>query len=989
MSTVSAGLVNVENLTVTGTQAGAVKATNLTAENLSASNVRASNFNFTNDFQVLGNMDVSGNSTIQGNLVINGNVINTPPALVCPGVDMEASYPWEFVDENNFKTWRFVIKNFNGTVFSPTQVSEIAAKIEKYINDVVFLSWRIKVKIEAPVLPTISTLTANYASQRYGNYMQSSLPLQDKYIPIFLIDEFKSSHVANNFATAIHGMTGETLDTNKSCTFWMSTTYNWVPGFAPMGFPFVVVPSGSLATGNGITARVAANIANGDGPTTFPQVLSHTLAHHIIDILVNPTCTNYVLTGDSLGAYVPSYDLTYKSVINFKKDPVAPFSKGLDNIVSFEGYSMPNFAYPAYFFPHNDSGIYDYLGKSNAPFAPWKGNQMLMYQVNTGGDTSGTEVLSANCHANLFRDETDAANHLRISVDGSIYDSKSWGWSSYTMAGGVVASPVVTTKQMYLHVTPPAFDNSLPQLNKTYYIDPVDNILTLRFGIVNFCPLKFDPVYINSLMPLWESELRRIYSNHWNIKVHFIANYTVNHYEEQPEYDGTWIPYFIVDTPQFNFDSLGAFAAYSGAFNTCMTYNNFSGPLINEYMWDWLDASGAVVIARPNLPLGCPYIMQPTASYGGKTTVTTSVGGFSMQFFTIGGNKQTVTNPLPLNSIGIQEIIVQNIASPDPNLTHEKLNGKYALLRYGTSGPTFTFKTRTIQACEAAGAIGVIMVQNFTAAEPIGGGVIQTTHIEGILMPKTYGGDTFYALYLANPTMTISCSSTTPNPYVNMIAGYVIGHESSEEMRDPAYAEYIGSMTFPTLDASGNSNGDGAIVYNQIQVSDPNERFNPIITDGVNYGLLNAYPLPAYFIPNLKFQSYDLTGATFRPLLPVSRNQVFFQVERATTYTPIDGSDPYVMNTAIRAGGGVMSGYESGNSPWDFYDCGDMFDVRTWFAPYTNPVDYWVDQRAYSIFGPSENNITPVSRVYTETLNTTQVLLLENLKGYLIPGETC
>lgn len=926
------------------------------------------------------NLTVSHDLNIAGNFNIAGNITLSPPSLVCPGVEMASSYPWEFVDENNFKTWRFVIKNFNGTVFSPTQVAAIAAKVEKFINSVVFLSWRIKVKIEAPVLPTIAQLEAGDVAQRFGNYMQSSLPLQDTYIPIFLIDEFKSSHVANNFATAIHGLTGATIDTNKTCSFWMDSTWSWLPGFAPMGFPFVVIPSGSTATGNGIAARVASNVTNGDGPTTFSQVLCHTLASHIISIVVNPTTTNYVITGDSIGNYVPSYDLTYKSIINFKKDPVEPFERGLDNIVTFEGYSMPNFAYPAYFYPHNDSGIYDYLGKTNAPFAPWKGKQMLMYQVNTGGDSSGTMVLSDMSHAYLFRDSTDSANHLRLSVNGGLYDCKSWGWSSYTLAGGVSRSPTVTTKQMYLHVTPPAFDRSLPQLNKTYYIDPEDNVLTMRFGIVNFTPSKVDPVYLDSVLPLMEAELRRIYTNHWNIKCKFVANYTVHTNADQPTYDGTWIPYFICATEQFNFDSFGALAAYSGAFNTCMTYNNFSGSLIGEYLWDWKDASNNVIISVPNLPLGCPYIMQPTAGFAGVTTMTTSVGGFSQDSYIIGGTKFGLQHPLPQAAVGLQEIIIQDIASPDANLTNEKLNGKIAVLQFGISGITNTYKTRTIQACEAAGAIGIILIQTYATLNT-GSAAIQTSHIQGYLLNQTQG-TTFLSLLRANPLMTVTMSAERPNQFNNLRATYIISHEATEESRDPAYAEYIISMAFPTLDASGNSNGNGALVGNQIQNADEIERFNPIVTDGVNFAILNAYPLPAYFVPNLKFQSYDMTGASIRPLLPMSRNQQFFQLERAATYTPNDGSVAYQIDTGMRAGGGVMSGFESGNSPWDFVDGGNMFDRHTWYPPYTNYVDYWVDGKAFSIFG-STNQIGPVSRVYTETLKTDNVLLLDNFKGYL------
>jgi len=63
MSTVSAGLVKVENLTVTGSQSGAVLASNLTVEHLAAINVTAGNFDFNN-------LDVSGNLIVGNNLTV-------------------------------------------------------------------------------------------------------------------------------------------------------------------------------------------------------------------------------------------------------------------------------------------------------------------------------------------------------------------------------------------------------------------------------------------------------------------------------------------------------------------------------------------------------------------------------------------------------------------------------------------------------------------------------------------------------------------------------------------------------------------------------------------------------------------------------------------------------------------------------------------------------------------------------------------------------
>ena len=65
-STISAGLVNVTNLTVTSTQSGAVTATNidvvgnLTATSISANSISATNFDLINDLEISGNLNVAG-----------------------------------------------------------------------------------------------------------------------------------------------------------------------------------------------------------------------------------------------------------------------------------------------------------------------------------------------------------------------------------------------------------------------------------------------------------------------------------------------------------------------------------------------------------------------------------------------------------------------------------------------------------------------------------------------------------------------------------------------------------------------------------------------------------------------------------------------------------------------------------------------------------------------------------------------------------------
>lgn len=917
--------------------------------------------------------------------------IQTDSAATSPtSTPMISAYPWEVV-QNNQKTWKFIVKNFDTTDFAPLDMVDIVSKVQAYINDVVFLTWRLKVDIQLFTPPSVDSLEALHvlAHASFNRVIAPDMPTNNKYIPIWLVNEFNANNVANNFTTAVHGCVSGTIDMGKTPTFYLNQTIGWALGIHPMGFPFIIIPAGSESSGNGIQARVLSNQQNGDGPTTFKQTLAHTLASEIMAVLINPTKVNYILSGDPLGRNIAQTDIQFKATVIYQKDIVAPFSRGLDNIVTFAGYSMPNFAFPAYFIPFDVRGIYDYLGNSIAPFTPWKGTQLAMYQVNTGDASLAGKSVSDLQLGYVERGPLDASQAIRLSLYGSIYDYAAWGWTydpiaQAVTAGGTSVSPTVLTfTQQFVGASNVNFDKTVAQESSTFFVDPEDGILTMRFGIVNFAPSLLSPAFVAETLPILERNIKRYYTPLWNIKVKFVGNWTIYQDSDQPTYDGTWTPYFVTQTAQWNFQSIGTIGAYSGAFNTANNFNPYTGPLVSDYLAaSWTNDLGNV-ITLPNLPLTQPYIAQPTASSGHATMVNTNVVGVTnLPAYIVGGAQTTPPlTPFPWTNLGVQQIMIVDPVSPDPNLS--LVAGKLCLLyRPISSGITLTFFTRTLQLCESHGAVGYIIAVGYGGDVLSGGGAHATTNIVGVIMSKP-NSLAFLAALTSNPGMTVSVPVGTPNLYSENSFPDILSHEVMEELRDPAYAEYIGSMVFP----SSPSATDGAIVFNQIQNGDEDEVFVMVTTDdtGTIFKLFDGFPFPCYFIPNLKCDSYDFFTQSPRPLVPASRNQVFFQLQASGTYQPDDGSSAYVIDSDIRASGGVLTGYEGAGSTLDFIDGGSMYVNATFYPPYINTVDYFVDGKSFSVYNEdgSNQNIGPITRVYTETLRTGDVTFQDNIYGYL------
>jgi hypothetical protein len=117
MSSVSAGLVKVDNLTVSGLQQAAVQATNLTATNVNATSVQATNFGYSN-------LDLSGNLNVRGTTTIGGTVI--PNFIGAPVID--ANIDWEGV-------WSFGGEVSVPKLYPPQNINAMLFVVVKQANN--------------------------------------------------------------------------------------------------------------------------------------------------------------------------------------------------------------------------------------------------------------------------------------------------------------------------------------------------------------------------------------------------------------------------------------------------------------------------------------------------------------------------------------------------------------------------------------------------------------------------------------------------------------------------------------------------------------------------------------------------------------------------------------------------------------------------------------------------------------------------------------
>lgn len=545
-------------------------------------------------------------------------VNSTTPTLI-------PAYPWEIVD-GKVKKFKFIIINYRPDLFDSDKVEAIAKTLEKYVSKYVFPSWRMAVEISFYTPPSLASLTSGIPA--YAN------PNEDAgtYIPIYLTDEF-SSNVPKNFSIAVHGCASTSVMNGLNPFSYLSDalTNSFTVNPLPLGTPFIVIPAGSADTGNGINSAVAANTANPSlGPIDYYQCFSLALSHEVIEVLINPTGVHYTGSGIPIGEGSTQYF--------YLREAVDPFSQGKDNIFKFRGWSMTNFAFPAYFFPFNDSGIYDFLGNGSAPFTPYKGNQFFLFQRALGSPTNTTDL-----ECGFYVSSPKKPKKIKTISNGSIYTYSGWGLKSSLLVGkhefstvgihpkcqqswnqmeaSMISCELVSTKgSKRTHRSSKYQPGTKPQLLPFQYLDKSGFVAT-RFRVINYIPDILPPESVDNSIVAMNLEFKNRFLPHWNVKPIIVANDTVYTDADLPIFDGTFIPIFFLKTEQFNPDGAGqpSLSQRGGAANLNNNPNPLAGPLISDYL-----------VNPPNLPLGNPYVLSGQVNFPSSNTLEKN-----MQFFTL------------------------------------------------------------------------------------------------------------------------------------------------------------------------------------------------------------------------------------------------------------------------------------------------------------------------------------------------------------------
>ncbi|MBS0634874.1 MAG: hypothetical protein JSR37_05375 [Verrucomicrobia bacterium] len=854
------------------------------------------------------------------------------------------AYPWEYISDDNVKTWRFIVMNYYPELFNPQKVESMGKAIEKYISTYFYPSWRIAADIQYYVSPSIDVIVDS------GNVNLSALngplPQVGTFIPVYLQDEFNSTNIPDNFGTAVHGtVSGSVLNGPDALYYTNNNLFTYGP--LPYGTPFIVIPAGGIfTTGNGISAEVAANKTSGDGPTNFYQCLSLTMCGKIIEVLVNPTGAAYIGTGNPLGLDGVDEPTGYPSQIFYSKEAVAPFSQGDCNTFSYKDWTMPNFAFPAYFYPHNTSGVYDFLGRTDAPFKPYKGTQFFLYQQMTNFDISDLE-------AGMLLSSTSDPCNIQFILNGSIYDFSGWGLKAvshsrklsdsnmqkkkyvcrpglpegvrerllpnsekvstygYTSLGKRLSTrvrPNATTFKLYSKKSSnidvsgfvqksankkAKFNPEEPQLFPFQYVDSCGNVVT-RFKYINYIPEKLPPDQIDQAIPVLEKHIQQNYLPYWNGKVE-IENITIYCDKDLPVFDGTFIPFFLLKASQFNLNKLGGAPLPGGAVNVNNVANVLAGPFLSEYIYN-----------APELPVGNPYLMVSENNFLAMLGLTSLMpppssyspaapGTFRIHF-------DNSVLPLDLRNNNMLLPYVCDLGT-SPGVNNLDAPDGIAFLGGGVDalGPYWDFDLAAIQPEPDAGATFVFSVVKVNDATTVSENMFVLPDLAAALLQKGSGD------VLATLSFDAISSFTS-----------VIAHEMEELVSDPNYSTYI---------ATSNPPVDGAILFSQLEVSDPVEGQNTLEVAFGKALAMDAFPLPAYFFASMRTNNYDNVGCISRALVPFSRQQIVFQQQ----------GEPLHVGNVFGPGPDFILG-----------DGGSIFDGNTFYPPQNTSVFDLVKNTALS-----------------------------------------
>ncbi|MBS0637337.1 MAG: hypothetical protein JSS12_07485 [Verrucomicrobia bacterium] len=880
-----------------------------------------------------------------------------------PVTQLQPAYPWEVVVDNK-QTFRFIVMNYFTDLFDQTEVETVSKAAQDYINKYFFPSWRVQATVEFFVPPSMAALAEQFVIP--GSYV-TAIPQAGTYVPIFLVDQF-SENVEPDFATAVHGSVSGIVMNGYSHLVYLSDddTQGIYPNL-PFGTPWIVIPAGTVESGNGINAAVAFNQSTGQGPTDFYSELALTLAHEMIEVMVNPTGLLYTIAGNPLGFGVPEGTPTRNQF--YLHEAVDPVSHGNDNLLEFQGWLMPNFVLPAYFFPFanevsHDTARYDLLGHVAGPFQPHKGTQFVIYQDQLFGDLTELSV-------GQYESTVDDPGITTFTSFGSIYEYEGWGLLADTeyrqdtkdkivpygernakvsnmdvkhavrvLSGSHVGArkplkqaPMAKAQSKHQAkfasgvLTPedfPCGELTEPYLLPFQYIDD-NGFLTQRYLIVNYLPVFLIPEQIDAAIPVMEKYFQENFLPYWNRKVDIIGNVTIATPNDPiPDYDGTFVPMFVIPDEFFDLDSFGADAITAGAFNTNNNLNPYSGPQISDY---WKPFGGYTV---PDLLLGNPYLIFPRHNIAGQVDVVAKVGD------------TVVAGPfiaVPLGSADPADLpFAAEGAIADPldacfPLTPGSMDGKIGLnIREGCNSLVYPNNMAD------AGAIATLTGWVGGATGFSGSGAL----VFGATMSQP-DMEALMAAVEANPTAIISISTLHGGlTDIQTFVG-VETHELAELLVDPTYGDFIVYSNPPT---------DRAVLFVQYETADTMERLAEMITDGVNSYVANPFNLPAYFVPNLRTNNYDDLGMCWRALIPLSRDQILWQQEGGPT--------------SIASTYGLL---ESSVGDLDFQNSGSIFNLHTFVAPFDTP--------SYENPDPEiPMDESPLAPIYEELQTLDSVILL-------------
>lgn len=796
----------------------------------------------------------------------------------------QPAYPWEII-KNQEKTFRYVVMNFYTDLFDPQTVFEVAKNVEAYVAEFVFPSWRHKISVEFFIPPSQQSLADQGLLN--GTFI-NALPQPGTFIPIVLTNDF-SSNIPNNFASAVHGNVSGSPTTGYNASLYLDGDSYTLTGPFPFGTPFIVIPAGSAESGNGIRGLIAANKESGQGPTSFYQALSLVISQEVISTLIDPSAAQYVGSGNPLGGKAggPLPDgtsgVTTEQIFHLR-DATSPFLYGNDNTFKFNNWTVGNFALPAYFMSHDNSGCYDLLGRTCAPLTPYKGSQFVVYQdfhVTDYPKGEVTDLLVGSYISPLAHPK-----RIKLLEEGSIYDFTGWGEQilsdspksnaikanannsagnlGYSLLATTIkniptvnSSPVTngrnrnskqfhegTAKAKNAKKCSTCIKSKKPRLLPFQYIDD-KGFLTTRFAIINYIPDLLPPEEIEKSLPVMEKYLTQqylpFYNNHASI-----VNYTVLPGDVGlPEFDGTFIPFFLLNPDQFDLSQLGSAVISGGAINVNNVPNILAGPEINQYLKATADFS------LPNLPIANPYLMISQTNFPGQVIVTTDQPGLGPFIAIPTSSSVLIPTTFPIVALG-EDANPLDACTPLKN----DLTGKIGVnLRTACNSLVYP----NIMA--AAGAIAFL-----TVFDP-GARVFSATGAK--IWGATLGpdGNALISALASNPNITITISA--PEFSVNDINAFtaVCTHEMEELMTDPNYATYL--LTF-------NPNVDKAVLFSQLEASDPTENLNVFATKNGNSYEMECFPLPSYFVAYLRDNNYDNSGVVWRPLVPESRQQIVF-----------------------------------------------------------------------------------------------------------------